>query len=189
MKKILVVISTVFLMGCSNNNLYKNIADENYREAVIDSRFLSKVQGNESYYKFNGSEKTYIILRKNNKTNEVTPLLNLEYSGENWIYMEKATFKTESGEVILDFVGERFKNRALVDEDPNVSGSVVEKILIPLTLKNVEDLKALLEGSSDINLHLESRYRNRGSDSKLSEEERKELLVMIKLYMKTRGEK
>jgi|GEM_PF-3396426 len=187
MKKALYALLMLVMVGCSNST-YEEVAREGYGISVRDGRFLAKEGSETSYYKYNDEDsRVYLLLEKDEKSGEVSPFLNLEYRGEDWIYMEKAIFYREDGKVEVDFLKAKFTD-ALVQEIPRASGNVVERILIPVTGEKVGELGNLFEKSGEVSVFYSSRYKNRNSKITLTPQEEKGIMTMIKLYNKVKGE-
>lgn len=187
MKKGLYALLMLMMVGCSNST-YEEVAREGYGISVRDDRFLAKEGSETSYYKYNNEDsRVYLLLEKDEKTEEVGPFLSLEYRGEDWIYMEKAVFYRDDAKVEVDFLKAKFTD-ALVQEIPRASGNVVERILIPVTEEKIGELETLLEKNGDVSVFYSSRYRDRNSKITLTPQEEKGITTMIKLYNKVKGE-
>jgi len=188
MKKILCFIFTAFLIGCSSTP-YEDLTRKGYGVSKADNRFLSKKGEESSYYRYNDKNAgLFLIIEKNEITEEVNALLNLEYQGKDWLYMEKVHFIGDSKSLEIDFLSSKFSG-AISQEIPKASGSVKERILIPLSEDQVDVLEGVIKDSAEINIIYSSRYRNGKSKTSLSPEERVGLQTMIKLYNKVKGEK
>lgn len=188
MKKILCFIFTVFLIGCSSTP-YEDLTINGYRVSKADNRFLSKEGEELSYYRYNDKEAgLYLIIEKNETTEEVNTFLNLEYQGKDWLYIEKVQFLGRSKELEIDFLSSKFSG-ALSQEIPKASGSVKERIVIPLNEDQITNLEGVLKDSAETDVIYSSRYRDGKSKTSLSPEEREGLQTMIKLYNKAKGEK
>lgn len=188
MKKGLYLFLILAMMGCSTTTSYEKIAREGYRVSKADNRFLAKGKDGVSYYKYNDEEaRVYMVIEKDGATNQLRPLLSLEYRGEDWIYMERVDFKGYDQEIGIDFLRAKFEG-APVQEIPRASGDVVEKILVPMPEDKLEGLEKLLIGEEEVKAMYSSRYRDRGAEITLTPQEKEGLLTMIKLYNKVKGE-
>ena len=186
MKKGLYLFLILAMIGCSTTTSYEKIAREGYRVSKADSRFLAKGKNGVSYYKYNEEEaRVYMVLEKNIATNELRPLLSLEYRGEDWIYMERVDFKGSGEDVGVDFLRAKFEG-APVQEIPRASGDVVERILVPVPEEKLNFLEELLTG--EVKAMYSSRYKDRSAEITLTPQEKEGLLTMIKLYNKVKGE-
>ena len=186
MKKGLYLFLILAMIGCSTTTSYEKIAREGYRVSKADSRFLAKGKNGVSYYKYNEEEaRVYMVLEKNIATNELRPLLSLEYRGEDWIYMERVDFKGSGEDVGVDFLRAKFEG-APVQEIPRASGDVVERILVPVPEEKLNSLEELLTG--EVKAMYSSRYKDRSAEITLTPQEKEGLLTMIKLYNKVKGE-
>ena len=188
MKKTLYALLMLMIMGCSSNP-YEKVAREGYGVSIIDSRFLSKRENHTWYYRYNDEEaRVYLILERDEISEDIKPLLSLEYRGENWIYMEKVTFTSEEERLEIDFLREKF-SRALVQEISKASGSVAERILIPVDDEVIGKLGKLFEAGAEVKTLYSSRYRGRNDEMILTPQEKEGIIIMIKLYNKVkRGE-
>lgn len=186
MKKGLYLFLILAMIGCSTTTSYEKIAREGYRVSKADSRFLAKGKNGVSYYKYNEEEaRVYMVLEKANATNELRPLLSLEYRGKDWIYMERVDFKGSGEDVGVDFLRAKFEG-APVQEIPRASGDVVERILVPVPEEKLNSLEKLLTG--EVKAMYSSRYKDRSAEITLTPQEKEGLLTMIKLYNKVKGE-
>lgn len=187
MKKLMFALLVVIMTGCSSTS-YEKVALQGYGRSVADGRFMSKEGSEKSYYKYNNEDaKVYLILEKDEVSQKVVPLLSLEYRGETWLYIENVAFRGSEKKAEIDFVRERFSG-APVQEIPRASGSVVERILIPVTDEKLQEIEEVLLSESNIEIVYSSRYRNGTSSTKLSPRDKEGLITMIKLYNKTKGE-
>ena len=188
MKKIFCLLFATFLLGCSNTP-YENLAINGYRVSAVDSRFLSKNGDELSHYKYNDKDASvYLIIEKNEATEDAKAFLNFEYTGKDWLYIEKAKLIGGDNELEIDFLSSKFSG-ALSQEIPKASGSVKERILMPLTDEQVNKLEEVLASSVTTKVLYSSRYRNGESEVSLSPKDKKGLKTMIKLYNKVKGEK
>lgn len=188
MKKMACLLFMLALVGCSSTD-YEKVAIEGYRESKTNSSFLSKSGDELSYYKYNNEDAgIYLLIEKNEVTGDIKPFLNFEYKGDDWLYMEKANLIGGSRELEIDFLRSKFGG-ALGQEIPRASGSVKERILIPLTDEQVGELEEVLFSAVTTKVVYSSRYRNREEEISLSPKDKKGLNTMIKLYNKVKGEK
>lgn len=188
MKKILCLLFAAFLLGCSSTP-YEDLAINGYRVSAVDSRFLSKTGEELSHYKYNDKDASvYLIIEKNEATEDVKAFLNFEYVGKDWLYMESAKVIGGKNELEIDFLSSKFSG-ALGQEIPKASGSVKERILMPLTDEQVSRLEEVLASSITTNVLYSSRYRDGEKELSLSPKDKKGLQTMIKLYKKVKGEK
>lgn len=188
MKKGLYLFLILAMIGCSTTTSYEKIARDGYRVSKADSRFLAKGKNGHSYYKYNDEEaRVFMVIEKNVATNELKPLLSLEYRGEDWIYMERVNFRGPQGEVEVDFLRAKFQG-APVQEIPRASGSVVERVLVPVAEDSLSELEELLGEQDEVKARYSSRYRERSAEITLTPQEKEGLLTMIRLYNKVKGE-
>lgn len=190
MKKGLYLFLILALIGCSSTP-YEKVAVKGYRVSKSDDRFVSKEGEMFSHYKYNEEDAAvYMIIEKNEVTEEVKPFLNIEYTGKDWIYMEKVKFSTDKSndpkEVEIDFLKAKFSG-ALGEEKPGITGNVVERILVPISDEKIEELEEVLGGTATT-MEYSSRYRDRKHTISLTLKEREGLITMIKLYNKVKGE-
>ncbi len=188
MKKGLYLFLILAMMGCSTTTSYEKIARDGYRVSKADNRFLAKGKNGSSYYKYNDEDaRVFMVIEKDLATNKLTPLLSLEYRGEDWIYMERVDFEGPQGEVEIDFLRAKFQG-APVQEIPRASGSVVERVLIPVAEESLRELEELMGEQGEVKARYSSRYKERGAEIILTPQEKEGLLTMIRLYNKVKGE-
>jgi len=188
MKKGLYLFLILAMIGCSSTS-YEKVAREGYRVSKADNRFLAKEESGLSYYKYNDDEsRVYMVIEKNEVSGELRSLLSLEYRGKNWLYMERVDFKGSGEEVEIDFLRAKFEG-ALVQEIPRASGDVVERVLVPVSEEQLNQLGELLGKSGQVKTRYSSRYKDRSAEIILTPQEKEGLLTMIKLYNKVKGER
>ncbi len=188
MKKGLYLFLILAMIGCSTTTSYEKIARDGYRISKADNRFLAKGKNGFSYYKYNDEEaRVFMVIEKNVATNELKPLLSLEYRGEDWIYMERVDLKGAQGEVKVNFLRAKFQG-APVQEIPRASGSVVERVLVPVAEDSLIELEELMGEQGEVKARYSSRYKERGAEIILTPQEKEGLLTMIRLYNKVKGE-
>lgn len=188
MKKGLYLFLILAMIGCSSTS-YEKVARKGYRVSKADNRFLAKEESGLSYYKYNDEEaRVYMVIEKNKVSEELRLLLSLEYRGEDWIYMERVDFKGSGEDVGVDFLRAKFEG-ALVQEIPRASGDVVERVLVPVSEEQLNQLGELLGRSGQVKARYSSRYKDRSAEIMLTPQEKEGLLTMIKLYNKVKGER
>ncbi len=185
MKKIMTLhlLLVLLVAGCSNSD-YDRVTSDGYKRSKGDNSYLVKRQGDKSYYKYDVENPgIYLIIERDRKTDERKLLLSAEYRGEDWIYMEKAIFKSDGKEADVDFFRSRFSD-GNIEEKVLPLGAVEEKVVFTLSEEDIEEIKTVFESEGDIELVLQGRYENRKTDRILTSQEKDGFLKIIKIFKK-----
>lgn len=179
MRKTIILMLTLFVISCTNNN-YEKLVDENFKKSKYED-VLEKSVEKKTYYKYDYSKKfkqenVFLFIEKE----EIAKLyLGINYRGKDWLYMKSIEF-LGSEDFEIDFIDYRTFNPIWKD-NTTINMGVEEKILFPVDDKYLENLEKMLK-EKEVSIILKSDYDERVSKRKLSEKELIRMRKILDLY-------
>ena len=179
MQKTIILMLTLFVISCTNNN-YEKLVDEKFKKSKYED-ILEKNIEKKTYYKYDYSKKfkqenIFLFIEKE----DIPKLyLGINYRGKDWLYMKSIEFiGTEDFEI--DFLDYRTFNPIWKD-NTTINMGVEEKILFPVDEKYMVNLEKMLQ-NEEVNIILKSDYDERISKRKLSVKELVRMRKILDLY-------
>ncbi len=179
MQKTIILMLTLFVISCTNNN-YEKLVDEKFKKSKYED-ILEKNIEKKTYYKYDYSKKfkqenIFLFIEKEDTAKLY---LGINYRGKDWLYMKSIEFiGTEDFEI--DFLDYRTFNPIWKD-NTTINMGVEEKILFPVDEKYMVNLEKMLQ-NEEVNIILKSDYDERISKRKLSEKELVRMRKILDLY-------
>ena len=179
MQKTIILMLTLFVISCTNNN-YEKLVDEKFKKSKYED-ILEKNIEKKTYYKYDYSKKfkqenIFLFIEKEDTAKLY---LGINYRGKDWLYMKSIEFiGTEDFEI--DFLDYRTFNPIWKD-NTTINMGVEEKILFPVDEKYMVNLEKMLQ-NEEINIILKSDYDERISKRKLSVKELVRMRKILDLY-------
>ena len=179
MQKTIILMLTLFVISCTNNN-YEKLVDEKFKKSKYED-ILEKNIEKKTYYKYDYSKKfkqenIFLFIEKEDTAKLY---LGINYRGKDWLYMKSIEFiGTEDFEI--DFLDYRTFNPIWKD-NTTINMGVEEKILFPVDEKYMVNLEKMLQ-NGEVNIILKSDYDERISERKLSEKELVRMRKILDLY-------
>lgn len=179
MRKTIILMLTLFVISCTNNN-YEKLVDENFKKSKIEN-ILEKNIEKKTYYKYDYSKKfkqenIFLFIEKE----DIPKLyLGINYRGKDWLYMKSIEF-LGSENFEIDFLDYRTFNPIWKDKT-TINMGVEEKILFPVDEKYIINLEKMLQ-NDEVNIILKSDYDERTSKRRLSEKELIRMRKILDLY-------
>lgn len=179
MQKTIILMLTLFVISCTNNN-YEKLVDEKFKKSKYED-ILEKNIEKKTYYKYDYSKKfkqenIFLFIEKEDTAKLY---LGINYRGKDWLYMKSIEFiGTEDFEI--DFLDYRTFNPIWKD-NTTINMGVEEKILFPVDEKYMVNLEKMLQ-NEEVNIILKSDYDERISERKLSEKELVRMRKILDLY-------
>ena len=179
MRKTIILMLTLFVISCTNNN-YEKLVDENFKKSKYED-VLEKSVEKKTYYKYDYSKKfkqenVFLFIEKE----EIAKLyLGINYRGKDWLYMKSIEFLS-SENFEIDFIDYRTFNPIWKD-NTTINMGVEEKILFPVDEEYLENLEKMLK-EKEVSIILKSDYDERVSKRKLSEKELIRMRKILDLY-------
>lgn len=179
MRKTIILMLTLFVISCTNNN-YEKLVDENFKKSKIEN-ILEKNIEKKTYYKYDYSKKfkqenIFLFIEKEDT---VKLYLGINYRGKDWLYMKSIEF-LGSENFEIDFLDYRTFNPIWKDKT-TINMGVEEKILFPVDEKYIINLEKMLQ-NDEVNIILKSDYDERTSKRRLSEKELIRMRKILDLY-------
>lgn len=179
MQKTIILMLTLFVISCTNNN-YEKLVDEKFKKSKYED-ILEKNIEKKTYYKYDYSKKfkqenLFLFIEK-----EDTPklYLGINYRGKDWLYMKSIEF-IGAEDFEIDFLDYRTFNPIWKD-NTTINMGVEEKILFPVDEKYMINLEKMIQ-NEEVNIILKSDYDERTSKRKLSEKELVRMRKVLDLY-------
>ena len=179
MQKTIILMLTLFVISCTNNN-YEKLVDEKFKKSKYED-ILEKNIEEKTYYKYDYSKKfkqenIFLFIEKEDTAKLY---LGINYRGKDWLYMKSIEFiGTEDFEI--DFLDYRTFNPIWKD-NTTINMGVEEKILFPVDEKYMVNLEKMLQ-NEEVNIILKSDYDERISKRKLSVKELVRMRKILDLY-------
>ena len=179
MQKTIILMLTLFVISCTNNN-YEKLVDEKFKKSKYED-ILEKNIEKKTYYKYDYSKKfkqenIFLFIEKEDTAKLY---LGINYRGKDWLYMKSIEFiGTEDFEI--DFFDYRTFNPIWKD-NTTINMGVEEKILFPVDEKYMVNLEKMLQ-NEEVNIILKSDYDERISKRKLSVKELVRMRKILDLY-------
>ena len=179
MQKTIILMLTLFVISCTNNN-YEKLVDEKFKKSKYED-ILEKNIEKKTYYKYDYSKKfkqenIFLFIEKEDTAKLY---LGINYRGKDWLYMKSIEFiGTEDFEI--DFLDYRTFNPIWKD-NTTINMGVEEKILFPVDEKYMVNLDKMLQ-NEEVNIILKSDYDERISKRKLSVKELVRMRKILDLY-------
>ena len=179
MQKTIILMLTLFVISCTNNN-YEKLVDEKFKKSKYED-ILEKNIEKKTYYKYDYSKKfkqenIFLFIEKQ----DIPKLyLGINYRGKDWLYMKSIEF-IGAEDFEIDFLDYRTFNPIWKD-NTTINMGVEEKILFPVDEKYMVNLEKMLQ-NEEVNIILKSDYDERISERKLSEKELVRMRKILDLY-------
>lgn len=179
MQKTIILMLTLFVISCTNNN-YEKLVDEKFKKSKYED-ILEKNIEKKTYYKYDYSKKfkqenIFLFIEKE----DIAKLyLGINYRGKDWLYMKSIEF-IGAEDFEIDFLDYRTFNPIWKD-NTTINMGVEEKILFPVDAKYMVNLEKMLQ-NEEVNIILKSDYDERISKRKLSEKELVRMRKILDLY-------
>lgn len=179
MRKTIILMLTLFVISCTNNN-YEKLVDEKFKKSKYEN-ILEKNVEKKTYYKYDSSKKfkqdnVFLFIEKE----DIPKLyLGINYRGKDWLYMKSIEF-IGAEDFEIDFLDYRTFNPIWKD-NTTINMGVEEKILFPVDEKYMVNLEKMLQ-NEEMNIILKSDYDERTSKRKLSEKELIRMRKILDLY-------
>lgn len=179
MQKTIILMLTLFVISCTNNN-YEKLVDEKFKKSKYED-ILEKNIEKKTYYKYDYSKKfkqenIFLFIEKE----DIPKLyLGINYRGKDWLYMKSIEF-IGAEDFEIDFLDYRTFNPIWKD-NTTINMGVEEKILFPVDEKYMVNLEKMIQ-NEEVNIILKSDYDERISKRKLSEKELVRMRKILDLY-------
>ena len=179
MQKTIILMLTLFVISCTNNN-YEKLVDEKFKKSKYED-ILEKNIEKKTYYKYDYSKKfkqenLFLFIEKE----DIPKLyLGINYRGKDWLYMKSIEF-IGAEDFEIDFLDYRTFNPIWKD-NTTINMGVEEKILFPVDEKYMVNLEKMLQ-NEEVTIILKSDYDERISKRKLSEKELVRMRKILDLY-------
>ena len=179
MQKTIILMLTLFVISCTNNN-YEKLVDEKFKKSKYED-ILEKNIEKKTYYKYDYSKKfkqenIFLFIEKE----DIPKLyLGINYRGKDWLYMKSIEF-IGAEDFEIDFLDYRTFNPIWKD-NTTINMGVEEKILFPVDEKYMVNLEKMLQ-NDEVNIILKSDYDERISKRKLSVKELVRMRKILDLY-------
>jgi hypothetical protein len=179
MQKTIILMLTLFVISCTNNN-YEKLVDEKFKKSKYED-ILEKNIEKKTYYKYDYSKKfkqenIFLFIEKEDTAKLY---LGINYRGKDWLYMKSIEF-IGAEDFEIDFLDYRTFNPIWKD-NTTINMGVEEKILFPVDEKYMVNLEKMLQ-NGEVNIILKSDYDERISERKLSEKELVRMRKILDLY-------
>ena len=179
MQKTIILMLTLFVISCTNNN-YEKLVDEKFKKSKYED-ILEKNIEKKTYYKYDYSKKfkqenIFLFIEKEDTAKLY---LGINYRGKDWLYMKSIEF-IGAEDFEIDFLDYRTFNPIWKD-NTTINMGVEEKILFPVDEKYMVNLEKMLQ-NEEVNIILKSDYDERISERKLSEKELVRMRKILDLY-------
>lgn len=179
MQKTIILMLTLFVISCTNNN-YEKLVDEKFKKSKYED-ILEKNIEKKAYYKYDYSKKfkqenLFLFIEKEDTAKLY---LGINYRGKDWLYMKSIEF-IGAEDFEIDFLDYRTFNPIWKD-NTTINMGVEEKILFPVDEKYMVNLEKMLQ-NEEVNIILKSDYDERISKRKLSEKELVRMRKILDLY-------
>jgi hypothetical protein len=179
MQKTIILMLTLFVISCTNNN-YEKLVDEKFKKSKYED-ILEKNIEKKTYYKYDYSKKfkqenIFLFIEKEDTAKLY---LGINYRGKDWLYMKSIEF-IGAEDFEIDFLDYRTFNPIWKD-NTTINMGVEEKILFPVDEKYMVNLEKMLQ-NEEVNIILKSDYDERISKRKLSEKELVRMRKILDLY-------
>ncbi len=179
MQKTIILMLTLFVISCTNNN-YEKLVDEKFKKSKYED-ILEKNIEEKTYYKYDYSKKfkqenIFLFIEKEDTAKLY---LGINYRGKDWLYMKSIEF-IGAEDFEIDFLDYRTFNPIWKD-NTTINMGVEEKILFPVDEKYMVNLEKMLQ-NEEVNIILKSDYDERISKRKLSEKELVRMRKILDLY-------
>ncbi|MBP6467645.1 MAG: hypothetical protein KA277_06440 [Fusobacteriaceae bacterium] len=179
MQKTIILMLTLFVISCTNNN-YEKLVDEKFKKSKYED-ILEKNIEKKTYYKYDYSKKfkqenIFLFIEKEDTAKLY---LGINYRGKDWLYMKSIEF-IGAEDFEIDFLDYRTFNPIWKD-NTTINMGVEEKILFPVDEKYMVNLEKMLQ-NEEVNIILKSDYDERISKRKLSVKELVRMRKILDLY-------
>ena len=179
MQKTIILMLTLFVISCTNNN-YEKLVDEKFKkskyEDILEKNIEKKTNYKYDYSKKFKQENIFLFIEKE----DIPKLyLGINYRGKDWLYMKSIEF-IGAEDFEIDFLDYRTFNPIWKD-NTTINMGVEEKILFPVDEKYMVNLEKMLQ-NEEVNIILKSDYDERISERKLSEKELVRMRKILDLY-------
>ena len=179
MQKTIILMLTLFVISCTNNN-YEKLVDEKFKKSKYED-ILEKNIEKKTYYKYDYSKKfkqenIFLFIEKEDTAKLY---LGINYRGKDWLYMKCIEF-IGAEDFEIDFLDYRTFNPIWKD-NTTINMGVEEKILFPVDEKYMVNLEKMLQ-NEEVNIILKSDYDERISERNLSEKELVRMRKILDLY-------
>lgn len=179
MQKTIILMLTLFVISCTNNN-YEKLVDEKFKKSKYED-ILEKNIEKKTYYKYDYSKKfkqenIFLFIEKEDTAKLY---LGINYRGKDWLYMKSIEF-IGAEDFEIDFLDYRTFNPIWKD-NTTINMGVEEKILFPVDEKYMVNLEKMLQ-NEEVTIILKSDYDERISKRKLSEKELVRMRKILDLY-------
>lgn len=179
MQKTIILMLTLFVISCTNNN-YEKLVDEKFKKSKYED-ILEKNIEKKTYYKYDYSKKfkqenIFLFIEKEDTAKLY---LGINYRGKDWLYMKSIEF-IGAEDFEIDFFDYRTFNPIWKD-NTTINMGVEEKILFPVDEKYMVNLEKMLQ-NEEVNIILKSDYDERISKRKLSVKELVRMRKILDLY-------
>lgn len=179
MQKTIILMLTLFVISCTNNN-YEKLVDEKFKKSKYED-ILEKNIEKKTYYKYDYSKKfkqenIFLFIEKEDTAKLY---LGINYRGKDWLYMKSIEF-IGAEDFEIDFLDYRTFNPVWKD-NTTINMGVEEKILFPVDEKYMVNLEKMLQ-NEEVNIILKSDYDERISKRKLSVKELVRMRKILDLY-------
>lgn len=179
MQKTIILMLTLFVISCTNNN-YEKLVDEKFKKSKYED-ILEKNIEKKTYYKYDYSKKfkqenIFLFIEKEDTAKLY---LGINYRGKDWLYMKSIEF-IGAEDFEIDFLDYRSFNPIWKD-NTTINMGVEEKILFPVDEKYMVNLEKMLQ-NEEVTIILKSDYDERISKRKLSEKELVRMRKILDLY-------
>lgn len=179
MQKTIILMLTLFVISCTNNN-YEKLVDEKFKKSKYED-ILEKNIEKKTYYKYDYSKKfkqenIFLFIEKEDTAKLY---LGINYRGKDWLYMKSIEF-IGAEDFEIDFLDYRTFNPIWKD-NTTINMGVEEKILFPVDEKYMVNLEKMLQ-NEEVTIILKSDYDERISKRKLSVKELVRMRKILDLY-------
>jgi len=186
MRKLIILLLSLTFFACSNNEYVKTVK-EGYEKSTYKD-ILIKTVDKKSFYKNDYTKKfwqedMFLLLESEDKTKVY---MGINYRGKDWLYMSSVEFVGDES-FTIDFMDSKTFNPIWKD-NVTISMGVEEKILFPLTDKQLEDLSKII-GNKNVKIILRNAYDDKFHMRTLTEDENFRMKQILDLHKSIKEEK
>lgn len=186
MRKLIILLLSLTFFACSNNEYVKTVK-EGYEKSTYKD-ILIKTVDKKSFYKNDYTKKfwqedMFLLLESEDKTKVY---MGINYRGKDWLYMSSVEFVGDES-FTIDFMDSKTFNPIWKD-NVTISMGVEEKILFPLTDKQLEDLSKII-GNKNVKIILRNAYDDKFHMRTLTEDENFRMKQILDLHKSIKEDK
>lgn len=186
MRKLIILLLSLTFFACSNNEYVKTVkegyVESDYRDILVKTVDKKSFYKNDYTKKF-WQENIFLLLETEDKTKVY---MGINYRGKDWLYMSSVEFVGDES-FTIDFMDSKTFNPIWKD-NVTISMGVEEKILFPLTEKDIESVEKII-GNKNVRIILRNAYNDEFHMRTLTEDESIRMKQILDLHKSIKEEK